>query len=226
MKSLFKTLVAGMAFFSFSSAFAQSGLSTKVLTFPLLSSVNAVDTVAVRIYNLDTAAYTGYINTYYSTDTVTFSPLPLCSIANATLAGLDSVDLQCTITFDSTYFDPGNNIVVVWSSGSAKAAADSTWLTVNLTPYIAGIHESGSSLFSLYPSLAGNYIMLESATTLMPEKIFISDLSGRIVSVPATTTDARNRMRIHTAGLNNGVYFLNAILPDKSRYVAKFVKVE
>jgi hypothetical protein len=226
MKSILKTLVTGVACLSLSSAFGQLGLSTQVLGLTDTSYIGGVDAVTIRIKNLDTAAYSGYINISYSTDTVTFTPTTFCSISNVVLAGLDSVDQACTFTFDSTYYNPGGNIIVVWSSGSAKAAADSVWANIYLHT-TAGLHEYASvGLFSVYPTLGGDYLFLESSTQVMPEKIFISDVSGRMVSVPALASDARNRVRINIGDLNGGIYFLNAILPDKSRFVAKFVKVE
>jgi hypothetical protein len=228
MKSLLKILAFGIAFLSLAPAFAQqNGLSTQIIYFNDTSSLGAADSVHVRITNLDTGAYSGYINIYYSTDTVTYSPVQFCTISNIMLNGLDSVDQTCTINFDSVYFHTGDNIVVVWSSGGAKAAADSVRRHIYLKTSTAGIHEDGlASLFTVYPTLANNYLFLESSRAVLPEKIFITDVSGRIVSAPTTTADSKNRMRIQTGNLKAGVYFLHAILPDKSRFISKFVKAE
>ena len=191
--------------------------------------MGVTDSVVVRIKNLDTAAYSGYINVYYSTDTITFSPVSFCSINNLLLAGLDSVQTNCNITFDSTYFNPGNNIVVVWSSGNAKMAADSIKHKIYLNPSPAGgVHDINLfSSFSIYPTISSDFIFIELLEkNIQPKKIFIEDFTGRIVKVVSSSIDSNNRVKVNTSELNSGIYFLDILLPDKQRFVSKFVKTD
>ena len=206
----------------------QQGFSTQVLYFQDTSYVGGNDSAVVRIKNLDTSSYSGYINIYYSTDTVAFSSVSFCTINNLIMNGLDSVQSTCPITFDSTYFHPGDNIVVVWSSGNAKMPADTAWKNIYLNSSGAGINEKDlSSSFRVYPTAANDYIFIESLEkNSIPKKIFIEDVSGRIIAAVSPSLDSKNRIKINTAELNSGIYFLDILLPDKQRIISKFVKAE
>lgn len=228
MKSIIKFFVCGIFFFSFSSAFSQQlGLSTQILSYPDTSFLGFTDSITVKVRNLDTAAYSGYINIYYTTDTVTFSPVLFCTIQNFILPGFDSVQTSCTINFDSTYFNNGDNIVVVWSSGNAKAPADSVWVNIYLDSTGAGVHDINlSSAFTIYPTLTKDFINVEFTRKNFPKKLFIEDVSGRIIKVVSPSPDNRNQIKINTSELNSGIYFLDILLPDKQRVVSKFVKAD
>lgn len=227
MKSFIKFFTCGFFFFSLSSAFSQQqGFSTKLLFFQDTSYVGASDSVVVKVKNLDTASYSGYINIYYSTDTAAFTPVQLCSLQNFVLAGLDSVQTTCTIFFDSTYFHNGNNIVVVWSSGNARMPADSVWTNVFLDSTKADVRETNfASAFIVYPTLTNDFITIEDLKNNIPKKIFIEDVTGRIIEIVSTPLESKNRIKINTSELKNGIYFLDILLPDKQRVVSKFVKV-
>ncbi len=228
MRSFIKFIIGGILFLSLSPAFSQQqGLSTKLIYFADTSYLGSTDSVVVRIQNLDTSTYSGYINIYYTTDTVAFSPVLFCTINNIFLAGLDTLRTStCNITFDTTYFHLANNIVVVWSSGNAKVAADSVWHTVYLKPSEAGVHEIDiASAFMIYPTAATDFIFIEPLQkNLLPKKIFIEDVTGRIVSVAAF--DSKDQIRINTSELKSGIYFLDVLLPDKQRMISKFIKTD
>ena len=226
MRSFIKFILSGILFIPLSPAFSQQqGLSTKILWFQDTSSIAATDSVVIRVKNLDTSACTGYINFYYSTDTVAFTSVSFCSINNVSLAGGDSMQTTCSIYWDSTYFHTGNNIVVVWSSGNAKIPADSSWNHIYLNPSVAGVHEIDiASAFTIYPTITTDFIFIDALDkNLLPKKIFIEDVTGKIISV-ATSFDPKDRIRINTSQLKNGIYFLDILLPDKQRMVSKFVK--
>ena len=229
MKTIIKFIACGFIFLFSYSAFAQQpGLSTQIL-FPLDTSyIGGVDSVFVKVKNLDTSTYSGYINIYYTTDTATFSPVSLCTLQNVVLLGLDSIQTTCTISFDSTYFNWGNNIVVVWSSGNAKVAADSVWTNVYLDSTGAAVHEKDlSSSFRIYPTITNDFIFIESVEkNILPKKIFIEDVTGRIVKVVSSSFDSQNRIKINTSEFNSGIYFLDILLPNKQRVVSKFVKMD
>jgi len=229
MKSFIKFFICGIFFFSLSSLLAQQPtFSTKIIYFPDSSYLGYPDTFSVSIKNMDTiTSYSGFVNIYVSTDTIAFSVASLCSIPQIIIPASDSITITCNINFDSTYFNGGNNIVVVWSSGNAIAPADSFQTNVYLKTTGAGVHETNlSSIFTIYPTLAKDFIMIESSENILPKKIFIEDVTGRIISAITPSVDSKNRIKINTSELNSGIYFLDMLLPDKQRIVSKFVKTD
>lgn len=210
--------------FSYKANSQQQGFSTQLLYFPSTACLGCSDTFIVRIKNLDSAIYTGFVNISVSHDTNSFSVASLCSIPQITVAGFDSIQNTCNITFDSTYFNTGNNIVVVWSSGNAKMPADTAWTNVFLNP--AGVHEiSNSPLFAIHPSLASSFVQIELTTQeICLEKIRILDVFGREVhSVVISKREKKNLVDI--SSLRSGVYFLE-VSSGNLRNTRKFVKID
>ena len=225
MKAIKKFFLCGIFFFSLSHVFGQFlGLSTQILYFPSQSCIGCTDTFTVQVKNLDSAAYTGFINISVSHDTIAFSVASLCSIPQITIAGFDSIQNTCNITFDSSYFNTGNNIVVVWSSGNAKFPADTAKTNVLLNP--AGIHETSNSLlFSINPSITNSFVQIElSKQEITLEKIRIFDIFGREISTIAVSKNER-KSRVDVSNLPNGIYFLG-VSSGNLRNTQKFVKID
>ena len=225
MKSIIKLFICGIFCFSLSHAFGQQlGLSTQILYFPSQSCIGCTDTFTVQVKNLDSASYTGYINIYTSHDTTAFSVAALCSIPQITIAGLGSIQNTCSITFDSTYFNTGNNIVVVWSSGNAKSPADTAGTHVLLT--LAGIHEFLNSFsFSLIPSITNNFIQIKlSNQDIFLEHTRILDIFGREVNSVSILKHEKKNL-VDVSRLTSGIYFLE-VSSGNLRNTRKFVKID
>ena len=227
-KQFFRYILIGtLSFLSFSpQVFSQ--LSTHIHVFPATAHLVSQETVEVSIKNVGSTPYTGPITTYYTDSLNNFLPVLLCGITQTTLNPGDSVPCSSLIYIDSTHFHVGpNNIVVVWSSGNARLAADSVWKKINILPLGAGINETNEySGISVYPSPAKDFILVEFKESVLAPKIYISDPLGRVISTASFIPDGKNRIRINTSELNNGIYFLDILLPDKQRMVSKFVKAE
>jgi len=228
MKSLVKFFACGIFFFSLSSVHSQQGtMSTTALIFPDSSCVGYTDSVFVTVKNIDTASYSGSIFFWIGTAYTGFNPIQFCFIQQITLQPNDSVQQGCVINFDSTNFTGGNNIVVVWSSGNAKAPADSIYDSVYLCGTGAGIHENNlGPAFIIYPTLAKDFITIGSSENALPKNIFIEDVTGRIIRIVTPSLESRNRIKVNVSELNSGIYFLDILLPDKQRVVSKFVKAD
>jgi len=218
---------SGIFFFSLSSAFAQQGtFSTKIISFPDTSCLVCPDTFSVSVRNLDTSDYTGFVNVSVSADTIAFSLASLCSTPSVTITALDSVQITCNITFDSAYFNTGNNIIVIWSSGNGRVAADSVWTNVYLKTTGAGVGEHQNAFsFSLYPSLANNYLHVDfQKSDWSLEKIRVLDVYGReMQSLAVSKNEKKNVLDIST--LANGFYFLE-VGSGNRRSTRKFIKVD
>lgn len=170
--------------------------------------------------------YSGPLNIYYTTDMVTVFLLDSIQQVNFVNQN-DTIQIVSPILFDSLNgFIGGNNIVVVWSSGNAITPADSLWSPLHLK-VMAGIHETNlSSSFTIYPTLAKDFITIEYLENIFPNKIFITDVSGRIMKVVSPSSDSKNKIKINTSELTSGIYFLDILLPDRQRVVSKFVKTD
>ena len=206
-----------------------SSLSTSNVSFNPDSNIAFGDTLILSytVRNKGTTPYSGFLDVNFSTDNgITLGGL--CNIPQVTLTpnGGDSVSGTCVIFIDSTTFQPGNNIVVVWSSGNGRTAIDTVKdsIFVNST---AGVNENDlSSAFTIYPSVTKDIINVETSGNILPIKIFIEDISGRIIKVISPSSGSRKHIQINTSELKSGIYFLDILMPDRRRAVSKFVKVE
>jgi len=227
MKTFIKFFACGIFFFSLSSAYSQQGsFSTKIISFPDTSCLKCQSTFSVSVKNLDASNYSGYVNVSVSADTVAFSVASVCSTPTVTITALDSVQITCSIVFDSTYFYAGSNIIVVWSSGNARMPADSARHNVYLNSAGVGIHEPTNAFsFSLHPSLTSSYVQIElSKQEITLEKIRILDVFGReISSVAVSKREKKNRVDV--SNLRNGIYFLE-VSAGNLRSTRKFIKVD
>ncbi|MBI3500507.1 MAG: T9SS type A sorting domain-containing protein [Bacteroidetes bacterium] len=228
MKSFIKFFICGIFFFSLSSSFAQQGtMSTQALVFPDSSYLGYSDsTISVIVKNLDTSVYSGSISIWIGTAYNGFSPVQFCFIQQVTLLPNDTVSTACNIIFDTTNFTGGNNIVVVWSSGNAKTAADSIWTSVYLDSSGAGVHEILNSFsFSLHPSITSNYIHIEVyKQEITLEKIRILDIMGKEINSIALSQREKKNL-VDVSNLQSGIYFLE-VSAGSFRSTRKFVKID
>ncbi|MEK6615921.1 MAG: T9SS type A sorting domain-containing protein [Bacteroidota bacterium] len=217
-------------FVSSEIGFSQASLSTRTLIFPSTSYWMSTDTVKAWIKNVGNQSYTGPISINFTTNTVTITPVLLCTPVTLTLNPNDSIQLICPILFDSTNFQTGNNIVVVWSSGNAIAPADSVWTNVFLKTQPAGVHEpSLNSSLSVYPTLVKDFLFVELKTdavdnTLFPEAIRVTDVFGRRIYKIETVRNGKNKIQINTSALSSGFYLLEISLPENRKMTAKFIR--
>lgn len=212
-----------------SAAFSQNGtISTTFLSLPDTANLgDSATTVLVVVKNIDSVPYSGYINIYYSTDTVAFTPVQFCSLNNIALNAGDTVVASCTMDFAPAYFNTGDNIVVVWSSGNGKFAADTLRDSVYLNPQGTGIHESDlSASFSIFPSpakeLIGITVHKSGLQKDLIQQIKIVDVFGRTVHAEAFQN--AEGQKINVSHLTPGVYFLELLYSNRQRAVQKFVR--
>lgn len=225
MKKLLSLLLLALLYSNAGSS--QSGtLSTTFLSLPDTSYLGFMDTGNIVVKNIDNAPFTGTINVNYSTDTVAFNLAGFFTLPNVTLNPGDSIISTINITFDSTFYNPGNNIVVVWSSGSAKFAADTIWDTVYLIGQTAGIHDNElSPLLTIFPSPAKDLIHVKSNFPQQElQQLMITDVFGR--KVFASTPSGNENIKVSVAHLPPGLYFLELMYANRQRAVQKFVRVE
>ena len=204
-------------------------ISTQYLILADTALMSSGDTTQVTIQNVGGQPYSGYINIYYSTDTVTFSPFMFCSIPAVSLNPHDTISTSCLISFDSTYFNPGSNIVVVWSSGNGKFAADTIWDSIYIVSQTAGVHENDlNNSFTIFPSPAKDLITLKLNKSKLPKplirKIKVTDVFGRSRYVEPFAD--KEDQKINVEHLPVGIYFLELLYANDKRVVQKFVRLD
>ncbi len=176
--------------------------------------------------------YTG--STLFDKDTIkikiSVSNLPAITLDS--VAVVDSLSNRDTLTIqysslkmdNSTGFYGGNDIVVIWPTGSGGIAitGDSVIQHTQVTDSTAGLAPVINNSFNvaLYPNPTENLLNLnydESVIHLGQVRIY--NLLGRIM---LTKISSFNTIDINS--LPGGFYLLEAITTDKSRYITPFVK--
>lgn len=211
--------------------FSQASLSTSGLIFPDTSYQGSTDTVKAWIKNVGNQSYTGPISIYFSANTFTVTPVLLCTPVTLTLNSNDSIQLTCPILFDTTNFQTGNNIIVIWSGGNTLAPpADSVKDNVFLKTQPVGVHEpSLNSSLSVYPTLVKDFLFVELKTdvvdnTLFPEAIRVTDVFGRRIYKIETVRNGKNKIQINTSALSSGFYLLEISFPENRKMTTKFIR--
>ena len=228
MKLFVKFFIYGIIFSVFASVHAQNALLSTIRFLPDTSIFMSTDSAKTTVKYLGTTPYSGPLFIYYTTDTLNFTPvIQLDSVQVNFMNQNDTIQIVSPILFDiSNGFLGGNGIVVVWSSGNGIVPVDSLRSPIYLKIQ-SSINETISiSSFSIYPTISKDLITIEYLKNILPMKIFIKDVSGKIINVTTPSIENKNRIKIKTSELNSGIYFLDILLPDKQRVVSKFIKAD
>lgn len=226
-----KSFLPFLFLFTFSEiGFSQASLSTSALILADTSNLGSTDSMIATIVNVGNLSYTGPISINFSTQKTGFTPILLCTPVSLTFNPNDSIQLTCAILFDTTNFQIGNNIVVIWSSGNGIAPADSVWDKVYLKPQTSGVHDLNlNSSLSVYPTLTKDFLFVELKTnavdnTLFPEAVRVTDIFGRRIYKMETVRSGKNKIQINTSALSSGFYLLEISLPENRKMTAKFIR--
>jgi hypothetical protein len=197
------------------------------ILFP--TSLDSGSTISLRFHVVaDTFTAGEYINMNYRVIN-SQSQSPAIFIGNyAPLTAGDSAIITDSYFRIESYsgFSSGEDIVVIWPTGSGGIAytSDSITDTLHINTLYTGVPSllktPDSFKITVYPDPSGNLLYLtydESAVQL--EQVRIYDLLGRVA---VTKTSSFNTISIST--LPDGLYFLEAITTDNNRFVSQFVK--
>lgn len=183
--------------------------------------------VTVTVTNTGNAAFNGNIDVYYATDTA-YVPVLLGTIPSASLTPGNSVDLTTNILIDSSHFNMGSNIVVVWGTGSGISTSDQTWRIIYVDTLagagIAHLYFDGN--IRIYPNPVLNTLTIEytSAKNTI-ESIRVFDLpGGNIPAVTSSSVTAIEKTNVDVSSLPSGMYFLEIENSDGRYCNMKFVK--
>jgi hypothetical protein len=228
-KTASKLLAVSLLLFICSqTTFAQNNtLSTDTLILPSTGVLGGSGTATIRVRNLENAQYTGPIRFYCMIDSGT-TPFILDSLSNVSLLPQGTASITTTISYNSPVFHSGDNIVVVWSSGNGRFAADSIRDTINLTP--SGIHENNlNASFTIFPSPAKDFITIKFNKSALSkdllQSIKITDVFGRTMHTEPFTGGGEGQ-KINVRNLPSGSYFLELQYGNRKRAIQKFIRMD
>jgi hypothetical protein len=125
-------------------------------------------------------------------------------------------------SFDTTFFRPGNNVVVVWPVSSQILQIDTAITSLYLITF-SGIQEVGEHPIVLSPVPAREIIRVKTGSEIPIEHVRIYDCQGR--SVPVRSGQEDNGFVIYLEGLPAGQYVLEAMFRNSVSTRARFIRL-
>ncbi|MFM7014859.1 MAG: T9SS type A sorting domain-containing protein [Bacteroidota bacterium] len=120
------------------------------------------------------------------------------------LPGATHVITNTTVTIDSSFFRPGNNVVVVWPYTSQLIQYTPHTFTTFVATNLQGINEpSLAETVQLYPNPANTFFQIDHAIIGI-ERVRIFDLKGRVLL--NEKYEHENNIRINLEGWRTGLY--------------------
>lgn len=206
--------------------FSQSKLGLSYANIPDTSCLQTSAHMQVVITNTGNSIFNGSIDIFYATDPL-YTPVLITTIPSVTLTPGDTISLITTIFIDSTNFNTGSNIVVVWASSSGAKTSYQAWKTIYVTICPSGINESNYSLHGInaYPNPASSVLLVEFLNLQYDfESVRIWDITGNEIKLSFLRSSERNKIIIDIFSLPPGLYFLTITDTEKNFRKTKFIK--
>ena len=215
-------LIALTAFINKSNAQAKLGID--YVNFPDTVYTATDYTVAIVVKNKGNQVYTGTITTYYtdSTGSVLDSFPPSFSV---TLNPGDTIYHSYIIQFNTPAYKLGNNIVVIWPTGTSSVIiADSAQVNVYVKDIAAAIgrEEDTTDRFILFPNPAHDFVTIDLVSKIPIEWVRIFDATGQ--EVVSLGNYKNGTYTICTNKYKQGIYFVEFIFEDNTRFTRRFIK--
>ncbi|TAL58993.1 MAG: T9SS type A sorting domain-containing protein [Bacteroidetes bacterium] len=208
-------------------SFSQAKLGTYSVNLPSTAYMQTAVSVTVTVTNTGNTVFNGPIDIYYATDTA-YVPVFLGNILFASLNPGNSIDLLTNMLIDSSHFNVGSNIVVVWGTSSSIATSGQTWKIINVDTTLAGagisqLYFDGD--IRIYPNPVLNTLIVEyKSTNNTIEDVRIFNLLGSIIPASGSFISANERINVDVSVLPAGIYFLEIVNSAGQRSRVKFVK--
>ena len=176
------------------------------------------DSFVISFKNADTLLFNGLIST--SVKVGAASPIVISSDSVILPPNAVQIISYSGFFFAPPIFQPGDNIVVVWPTGSGLMATDSITIHIFVVDN-TGIQNKDSDSdhsYLLFPNPVRSEIHLKNTGKVPIERVRIIDLLGNEIYF-STKTDPL----IDVSPFRNGNYFLEIIFADRRRKVQKLV---
>jgi hypothetical protein len=125
--------------------------------------------------------------------------------------------------FDTTYFRPGNNVVVVWPYSTQLIQVDSTTIDLYLIT-LTGLAEAGVIPVSLSPVPAKDILRINTRDYRPIEYVRIFDVQGR--QWPVRTGGMENGLILYLEGLPAGYFILETGFRDNPPTRSRFLRLQ
>jgi hypothetical protein len=142
------------------------------------------------------------------------------------LAANDTVLLTPTngFIFDTTFFRPGNNVVVVWPVVTQLVAQIDTVTTDVFLLTTSGLSSPTATTLLLSPVPAHDYLYVRSTKEISIEHVRIYDAAGR--EFPVESRPLENGLReIYLGGLPSGNYIIETLFRNSTPLRGRFIRV-
>ena len=148
-----------------------------------------------------------------------FSNNPIVLLQNDTI----SLSSPNGYVFDTTYFRPGNNVVVVWPYSTQLIQIDSTTINLYLKTF-SGLAEAGIIPVSLSPVPARDILRIKTGQSAPIEYVRIFDAQGR--QWPVRTGGGENGIILYLEGLPAGHFILETGFRDNPPTRSRFIRLQ
>lgn len=205
-----------------SSLFAQNEITIIKVSFRnTITTFKAIDPLTLQIKNTGASVYNGIV--YIDFKTYSMSKRSLLDSINVTnLKPNDTATIyKQDYSVESTYFNLGKNIFVVWPRGAGINKPDSAITSVWVVEP-SGIAESKNNEKSilLYPNPAYSRLYIlptDSKNSIESVRIYTS--SGSLIGAVKSTNNL-----IDISNLSQGLYFIEIETKLDKRIVKQFIK--
>lgn len=194
-----------------------------LLGFPDTAFYNDSYTFSVFLHNYDSSAFQGYVGIHFRTDSVNGSSGTFIGPFQIFIGPDSFASIPINgFAFDTSFFKMGGNVVVVWpvSSGLPEITMTDTFYTYVHIAGTAGIFDySSEDAVHIYPVPANDVLFLpQNIAENSIEHLRIIDMLGRTKYYSDKTVTS-----INTSFFEQGVYFIEIKMKNKTPKVSKFV---
>lgn len=192
------------------TVFAQAKVGAINALLPDTAFMQNFYPIKVTVRNTGNAVYNAPIDVYYAVDSL-YVPVLLGTIPATPLNPNDTVSLSTGLLIDSTRFQDGNNIVVVWPTGSGITTSSSEWNVIfvpdSVVSSVADHNLAGE--FSVFPNPSNGPVLLQSFNKIW--KIEIVNLLGENMASMSELRNAGISVPIDFSSVPAGIYFIRII---------------
>lgn len=197
-----------------------------ILNFPDTAIEGQTYFPVTIVQNVGQTGFTGTLSIGFQTQNPTgnigllyFSSLPISIAPNDTVALIPNNGF----VFDTLFFRPGNNVVVVWPIASA-AIIDTFYTDVYLQT-ISGLTPPLSNSLLLSPVPALEYLQVRARSGMQIEYVRIYDLAGREYPCSGQPIEGGG-MELYLGNLPSGQYILETVFRNAPPARSRFLRVK
>ena len=127
---------------------------------------------------------------------------------------VDTIIVNLDVNIIPSYFQEGNNTVVIWPACPNTITQDSAYFTTNID--LGMIDLNRNPLITVYPNPCSRFVYIHSQG-IMPEEVRINDQQGRLL------LNQKYSGEVDISTFRNGVYYLQVLVGSNYKTI-KLIK--